>query len=83
MQADYQKHSILLAMKPNSDYVFKNKVFEIFFENYKAEALYPYASSSLIMFSQGRTTGLVIESGCSTTYSIPVYEGYSIPYGYW
>jgi actin-related protein len=46
------------------------------------DSFYPYVSSSLILFSQGKTSGLVVESGYSLSYSIPVYEGYSIPFGY-
>lgn len=82
LQADYQRHPILFVMTPGKDNQYKNKVLEIFFEEFKVDSFYPYVSSSLILFSQGKTSGLVVESGYSLSYSIPVYEGYSIPFGY-
>ena len=39
-------------------------------------------SSTLSLFSTGTTTGLVIESGHSTTSVIPVFEGYPITHSF-
>lgn len=38
-------------------------------------------SSSLALFSLGKTTGMVLDSGYQSTNVIPVYEGYAIPFG--
>jgi actin-related protein len=32
------------------------------------------------MYSTGRVSGLVVESGEALTYTVPVFEGYSLPH---
>jgi len=34
----------------------------------------------LSLFSVGKTTGVVLDSGHGITYSVPVFEGYALPY---
>jgi len=32
------------------------------------------------MYSTGKVSGLVVESGESLTYTVPVFEGYALPH---
>jgi len=49
---------------------------EIIFEKYNAVGLFLAKNSTLSCYANGLKSGLVLESGASTTVSSIVYEGY-------
>ena len=53
---------------------------EIMFDTFSVPSLYISVSSVLSLYSSGRTTGLVIDSGAGLTASVPSFEGYVLPY---
>ena len=53
---------------------------EIIFENFNVPSLYISKSSVLALYSSGRTTGIVVDSGAGVTNTVPIYEGYSLPH---
>ena len=50
------------------------------FETFNIPSFYVGTQAVLSLFSSGRTTGIVFESGEGVTQIVPVYEGYSIPH---
>ncbi len=34
----------------------------------------------LSLYATGRTSGIIVNSGSSQTFSVPVYEGYALPH---
>ena len=56
----------------------KMKATELLFENFDFPSLYFQLSNVTGLFSLGRTTGLVLDSGYSRTTGISVFEGYPI-----
>ena len=51
---------------------------KIFIEELGFKAMAIINSSSLSLFSTGRTSGLVIECGETRTYTVPIYEGFPL-----
>jgi actin-related protein len=51
---------------------------KLFIEDLNFKALAIVNSSSLSLFSTGRTSGLVVECGESRSYIVPVYEGFPL-----
>ena len=48
---------------------------EIMFENFNVPSLYISISAVLALYSSGRTTGIVVDSGVTNT--VPIYEGFT------
>jgi actin len=51
---------------------------ETMFETFNIEKIYLANSSMLGLYSYGKTTGLVIDSGYGVTSCVPIYEGYPL-----
>lgn len=58
----------------------KEKVTEIIFDTFSVPSLFISVSSVLALYSSGRTTGLIIDSGYGLTASVPIFEGYVLPH---
>ena len=50
------------------------------FETFEVQNMYVALQSVMPLYANGRSTGLVIESGYGATQSVPVLEGNSIPH---
>ncbi len=49
---------------------------ELLFEKYEVPAFFLVKSSVLAAFANGRSTGLVVDSGATHTSAVPVHDGY-------
>ena len=58
----------------------KEKTTESMFETFNVPSLFISISAVLALYSSGRTTGLVVDSGSGVTNTVPIYEGYSLPH---
>ena len=50
------------------------------FEVFNIPAFYMASQPVLALYSSGKTTGLVIDSGDGISSAVPIYEGYALPY---
>ncbi|KAH7696561.1 Actr1a-prov protein [Aphelenchoides avenae] len=76
-----EEHPVLLTeapLNPNSN---REKAAEIFFETLNVPALYIQMQAVLALYSTGRTTGVILDSGDGVTHIVPIYEGFAIENG--
>ncbi|KAJ1557327.1 Actin- protein 2, partial [Nowakowskiella sp. JEL0078] len=65
------------AMNPKKN---RENMVRIMFEKYQFKAVYVAVQAVLTVYSQGLSTGVVVDSGDGVTHIVPVYEGYSLPH---
>lgn len=71
-------YNVIVNMSPirNSENI--NTYGKFFLEDLGFRAMAVINSSSLALFSTGRTSGLVVECGEVRTYTVPIYEGFPL-----
>ena len=53
---------------------------DLLFEKFNVEKCHIANSSMLGLFSYGKTSGIVLDSGFNITSTVPIYEGFPLQY---
>uniref|UniRef100_A0A1I7XPW3 Actin n=1 Tax=Heterorhabditis bacteriophora TaxID=37862 RepID=A0A1I7XPW3_HETBA len=77
-----EEHPVLLTEAPLNPLKHREKAAEIFFESFNAPALHIQMQAVLSLYSTGRTTGVVLDSGDGVTHVVPIFEGFAMQHGY-
>jgi len=80
LRVDPSEHKVLLTEAPNNPKANREKMTNLMFETFQCQGMYVAIQAVLSLYSNGRTTGLVVDSGDGVTHTVPVYEGFSIPH---
>ena len=74
------EHNIMIIEPAHSLKSDREKVTNVMFEKFTAHGFYLANSAVLSLFSNGRTSGIVVESSFDSTDIVPVFEGYAMPH---
>ena len=69
------EHRILLTEPPMNPKGNREKMTELMFENFQVKGLYIEIQQVLSLYSNGRITGIVCDSGDGVTGIVPVFQG--------
>jgi len=73
-------HPVMLTEAPLNPKANREQMCRIMFEDYDVPSMYIQIQAVLSLYSAGRTTGIVVDSGDGVTHTVPIYEGYQIPH---
>lgn len=72
--------NLLMTDSPFNTKDNRQKIAEIMFDEFKVKSLQIMNTAALSMYSTGKVSGLVAESGEGITYTVPIFEGYALPH---
>jgi len=78
LNAKMDEHPVLLTECPLNPGQNREKTAEIFFETFRAPAIFFSPPAVLSLYASGRTTGVVLDVGEGVQHCVPVYEGYAL-----
>uniref|UniRef100_A0A1E1XFB4 Putative actin-like protein 6a n=1 Tax=Amblyomma aureolatum TaxID=187763 RepID=A0A1E1XFB4_9ACAR len=76
VKSEPQLHPVLMSEASWNARTKREKLTEIMFEKYNVPAFFLVKNAVLAAFANGRSTGIVVDSGASQTSAVPVHDGY-------
>ncbi|KAG1466260.1 hypothetical protein G6F46_000710 [Rhizopus delemar] len=73
-----EEHTVTITEAPQQRKDYQERILQLLFETYKVPNLYINNQASLSLYASGRKTGLIIDSGHTSTYVVPVQNGHVI-----
>lgn len=73
-------HPVMLTEAPLNPKANREQMCRIMFEEYDVPSMYIQIQAVLSLYSAGRVTGIVVDSGDGVTHTVPIFEGYQIPH---
>jgi actin len=76
------EHPLLLALAPTAADTksTRERLATLLFEQFEVPSLYIAMPGVLALYSTGRTTGVVLDSGDGVSHAVPIYEGCALPH---
>lgn len=80
LKTSTEEHPVLMTEAPLNPKQNRERMTQIMFESFNVPCLYVSVQGVLALYSSGRTSGLVLDSGEGVSHTIPIYEGYAVPH---
>jgi len=74
------EHPVIVTEAPMNPKRNRERMVEMLFEKFCVPSAYIVIQAVMSLYSYGKTTGAVVDSGDGVTHVVPVYEGYCMPY---
>ena len=71
---------VLVTEAPRNPKANREKMLTVMFETFEVANMYVAIQAVMSLYANGRSTGLVVDSGDGVTHTVPVFEGFSIPH---
>ncbi|OWF49030.1 actin-like protein 6B [Mizuhopecten yessoensis] len=78
IKSEANMHPVMMSEPAWNSRGKRERLTEIMFETYNVPAFFLCKNAVLSAFANGRSTGLVLDSGSTHTTAVPVYDGYVI-----
>ena len=75
-----EEHKVMLTEAPLNPKENREKMATIMFETFNVPGLYIAIQAVLSLYSAGKFTGIVCDSGDGVTHFVPIFDGYSLPH---
>lgn len=75
-----EEYPILWTEPPLNPTTQRKAMTQIMFEVFNSPAMYVANQAALSLFASTHVTGIVLDSGHTVSYTVPIYEGYSLPH---
>jgi actin-related protein len=80
LRVNPEEHAVVVSEAPFNPKKNRERMVEMLFEKFSVPATYIVIQAVMSLYSYGRTTGCVVDSGDGVTHVVPVYEGYALPH---
>ncbi len=75
-----EEHPVLMTEAPLNPKQNRERMTQIMFETFNVPCLYVSVQGVLALYSSGRTSGLILDSGDGVSHALPIFEGYAVPH---
>ena len=82
LRVDPSEHNVLLTEVIMNPKVNREKTSQIMFEKFNVPGLYLANSPALSLYSHGKFTGIVVDSGEGVTQIVPIFDNKTLPHSF-
>lgn len=75
-----EQGGVMVTEAPLNPKYNRERGMQIMFETFNFPAFYLAMQAVLALYTAGKTTGIVLDSGDGVSHTVPIYEGFSLPH---
>merc|ERR1719446_1687400 len=80
LRVNPEDHAVVVSEAPMNPKKNRERMVEMLFEKFSVPATFIVIQAVMSLYSYGKTTGCVVDSGDGVTHTVPVFEGFACPH---